>query len=425
MRKRNLLFLVIAMCISLCACGTEEKAEEVTVEVEEDVEEESSVENEEVETEDSEIEVIELTSNEKFNIAKIFMKDGDLDGALSILKEIETEMPKASDLIALCEKYIPYCGIWTTENFVRSTPKKTDEPKEHKIFVEIFIDYDTSIITANVNDMELWEEISEYGILYDTSEIVNSAYVSYQPMIMGLTVDELYAELNYVHEDGTPILFTFDFATGDYSFVLEGSKGKTTEKGSFEKRETNIYEYGKFNYLLEKFLIGATGNPRELIDDCWLADFEYDGAKKIRTYFYRLSNSDKQLAKEKYDKYIEKILPQIGQEYQYEVYKNGSIDIWDLRQNKSEDSAYIKIYMEESRVNFLAIEIHEEIEISENNPKEPQIGMTKSELKQSTWGIPNDINTSEYSWGTEEQWVYDGKGYVYLENGVVTAVQHR
>lgn len=56
---------------------------------------------------------------------------------------------------------------------------------------------------------------------------------------------------------------------------------------------------------------------------------------------------------------------------------------------------------------------------------DPEIGMTKNEVLESTWGEPDDVNVDEYEWGTEEQWVYDAKGYIYFENGIVNAIQHR
>ncbi len=54
----------------------------------------------------------------------------------------------------------------------------------------------------------------------------------------------------------------------------------------------------------------------------------------------------------------------------------------------------------------------------------PKIGMTKQEVLDSTWGEPTKKNVDEYQWGREEQWVY-GQGYIYFENGIVTAIQHR
>lgn len=55
--------------------------------------------------------------------------------------------------------------------------------------------------------------------------------------------------------------------------------------------------------------------------------------------------------------------------------------------------------------------------------EDPYIGMSREKLANSTWGSPEDINKTTYSWGTKEQWVYSGYRYIYLEDGVVTAIQ--
>ena len=55
---------------------------------------------------------------------------------------------------------------------------------------------------------------------------------------------------------------------------------------------------------------------------------------------------------------------------------------------------------------------------------EPAIGMTEAEVYASTWGAPQKVNTTETAAGKREQWVYDG-GYIYLNNGIVTAIQER
>ena len=55
--------------------------------------------------------------------------------------------------------------------------------------------------------------------------------------------------------------------------------------------------------------------------------------------------------------------------------------------------------------------------------KEPTIGMTKTEVENSTWGKPKDINKTTTKYGTREQWVYKGYKYIYFENGVVTSIQ--
>lgn len=51
--------------------------------------------------------------------------------------------------------------------------------------------------------------------------------------------------------------------------------------------------------------------------------------------------------------------------------------------------------------------------------------MSADEVKNTSWGEPETVNKTTYSWGTTEQWVYPDNNYVYLENGVVTAVQEQ
>ncbi|MED3934407.1 hypothetical protein ABEY43_26780 [Priestia megaterium] len=54
----------------------------------------------------------------------------------------------------------------------------------------------------------------------------------------------------------------------------------------------------------------------------------------------------------------------------------------------------------------------------------PQIGMTQEEVINKTgWGKPDDINRTTTKYGVEEQWVYNIYGYVYFEDGKVTAIQ--
>ncbi|KJL04341.1 hypothetical protein [Priestia aryabhattai] len=54
----------------------------------------------------------------------------------------------------------------------------------------------------------------------------------------------------------------------------------------------------------------------------------------------------------------------------------------------------------------------------------PQIGMTQEEVINKTgWGKPDDINRTTTKYGVEEQWIYNIYGYVYFEDGKVTAIQ--
>jgi hypothetical protein len=50
-------------------------------------------------------------------------------------------------------------------------------------------------------------------------------------------------------------------------------------------------------------------------------------------------------------------------------------------------------------------------------------GMTETECELS-WGKPDDINTTTGSFGIHKQWVYEGQGYLYFENGILKTIQN-
>lgn len=51
-----------------------------------------------------------------------------------------------------------------------------------------------------------------------------------------------------------------------------------------------------------------------------------------------------------------------------------------------------------------------------------RIGMTAVQVRASCWGKPDRVNDTLTARGENSQWVYRG-GYVYLTDGVVTAIQ--
>ena len=52
------------------------------------------------------------------------------------------------------------------------------------------------------------------------------------------------------------------------------------------------------------------------------------------------------------------------------------------------------------------------------------LGMTADEVLTSKWGYPKKKNITQTTTNTSEQWVYD-QGYIYLTDGIVTAIQKR
>lgn len=59
---------------------------------------------------------------------------------------------------------------------------------------------------------------------------------------------------------------------------------------------------------------------------------------------------------------------------------------------------------------------------SASKKRSPAIGMTAEEVLESTWGRPQKINKTTYSWGTTEQWCYSGYRYIYFDNGTVSSI---
>lgn len=55
--------------------------------------------------------------------------------------------------------------------------------------------------------------------------------------------------------------------------------------------------------------------------------------------------------------------------------------------------------------------------------KNPTIGMTKTEVENSTWGKPSKINKTTTAYGIHEQWVYSNGKYLYFDNGKLTSIQ--
>ncbi len=52
-----------------------------------------------------------------------------------------------------------------------------------------------------------------------------------------------------------------------------------------------------------------------------------------------------------------------------------------------------------------------------------RIGMTK-EMCEDSWGKPESINRTTNTYGTSEQWVYDGGNYLYFDNGKLSSIQN-
>jgi hypothetical protein len=54
---------------------------------------------------------------------------------------------------------------------------------------------------------------------------------------------------------------------------------------------------------------------------------------------------------------------------------------------------------------------------------EPKVGMHWQQVYDTCWGKPSKINTTQTLSGTSDQLVYPRGNYIYLTDGIVTAIQ--
>ena len=96
-------------------------------------------------------------------------------------------------------------------------------------------------------------------------------------------------------------------------------------------------------------------------------------------------------------------------------------DNHDKYGKKIADAIYNSTFWTESRVDDLIAAIGKEM-AEYVVSGEVRIGMSK-DLCELTWGTPDKINKTTYSFGVKEQWVYSKRNaYLYFEDGVLTAI---
>ena len=105
------------------------------------------------------------------------------------------------------------------------------------------------------------------------------------------------------------------------------------------------------------------------------------------------------------------------------VMKRINIDATSICEKVAPIGKYLQAYCETAGVDYKN-EVHVKSEAEKAaKEREPAVGMTKEEVLNGKWGSPSKKNITETVNGTSEQWVYSYYGYVYFENGIVTAVQ--
>ena len=82
-----------------------------------------------------------------------------------------------------------------------------------------------------------------------------------------------------------------------------------------------------------------------------------------------------------------------------------------------------RLQAEETKNSDFRVRQFMQKELARRKSEGVSIGMSEEEVRQSSWGRPEKINQSVYSFGTKEQWVYSIGNYLYFENGRLTSMQ--
>lgn len=204
------------------------------------------------------------------------------------------------------------------------------------------------------------------------------------------------------------------------------------EEGNFEEAKKIFQELGDYEdsneYLNNtNLMISLQGTWEENYLQCYaqiegwkITEYESKYGYIVNTGDYALGNGKTNLDKvEFYDLhnvYLELKNNQL-EAYYYEDGEKKKYENEKFIYDKSNNRLYIKIANKDIEYKLTK----KNYRIAKR--KDPTIGMSKSEVENSTWGEPEDINRTITAYGTREQWCYSNYRYIYFEDGIVTSIQ--
>lgn len=255
--------------------------------------------------------------------------------------------------------------------------------------------------------------------LEEANELLNEVEIDYMDTNVLKTYIEANSEVNDIENDevagySTVIQLLDNNIPNNYSGDL--SKEINNMKDSIYNKQLE-YEQQLLTEVSDLLTIDFEGfllineveikNATSILDNIYITDTT-DIRKYVDSHFHKNQFIHGQDWNDLYTSY--KLLTEIDSEYNGVL--SEQIDKYILLQSGGLDK--IKKEMKD---------IKGYIRFEANVPSPPRIGMNTEEVKESTWGEPQKTNKYTFENRIEEQWVYSNYRYIYLENGVVTAIK--
>ncbi|WP_088226122.1 hypothetical protein [Desulfosporosinus sp. FKB] len=304
--------------------------------------------------------------------------------------------------------------------------------KKYKIFFAIFISVLVSIpIIIYYNNIRLFNSYVTKGNTYMSNSQYSEAKASFVLALKYHSDNLILEKLNLANFNlnvvkGNTYMSSEQYLNAESSFELAlkyHSDNSILEKHDLAEalaNSLNCYNQGIIHYkdndFLNASLLFSSVSPK---DTKRYSDAQSRLQDSKRKFFESINNIANQ------GDYTDAIsqLTKSSSDLYANLFTNDKLEIEQLEKQYQSDADLKSNTEAEARAKDQAKEETDAKALEKTQGV--RIGMTEQEVLDSSWGKPQKTNKTITAYGTTEQWVYaDGNGYLYFDNGILTAVQN-
>jgi len=355
--------------------------------------------------------VTSYLSQQKYTHAASLMDSGDYEQAIEEFKDLGDY--KDSTLLFAESNYLYATQLIKNKDYSQVKEMITDlELYKHIPEVRLQMDYLEGLVSLNNSEYAKAIEAFERSGDYEDSkqQLIEAKYQHGKYLIMGNNSEKAKPLLQQIkgYKDTDTLLQDIHYLEGDRIYSegirlykegnLAEAKAKLTSSGDNNYKDTK--KYLKEIELLEPFqgTWQSDSGLQVIFSGLTMYTISWPGTYKQVLYDWKViieGNTVKNNAASTF------------------VIKNGNLHEYSTFEGKTDLTVFNRL---SSSTTLPTAKIL----------RNPSIGMTASEVRESSWGEPSDINRTTTSFGVSEQWVYSnysGYRYIYLDDGIVTSIQ--